>query len=182
VDPEPDASHDACEQTAHSRREGRVSVMFPSLVGCTGWAIVATRIGLVIVLVLVAGCRDSSHRAARPAAVAPASTANPSTDLRDGQPVRVLALTGLSSTNRTTRLLVHECPSPTPAHGDCTHVGTVSRNPVETEKHGELALTGTVTVRKTVGWLHRYTCTNQCVLIVDDFFKRYGAEMTLTFG
>ena len=136
---------------------------------------------MLIVLALVVGCRDGSHRAARPAAVDPVSTATPSTGLRDGQQVSVLAHTRLPSTNPTTHLLVHECPSLTPAHGDCTQVGTVSKNSVETAKRGDLAFTGTVEVRKTVGWLHRYTCTSQCVLIVDDFFTRYGTEVTLTF-
>jgi hypothetical protein len=139
------------------------------------------KVGLLIVLVLAVGCRDSSHSAEGPAAVAPASTATPSTGLRDGQRVSVLAHTGLPSTNPTAHLLVHQCPSLTPAHGDCTEVGTVSRNSAEKAKRGELTLTGTVRVRKTVGWIHRHTCTTQCVLIVDNFFKRYGAEVTLTF-
>lgn len=93
----------------------------------------------------------------------------------------MLARTRLPSTNPTAQLLVHQCPSLRPAHGDCTQVGTVSKTSIETAKRGEVTLRGTVRVRKTVGWLHRYTCTNQCVLIVDDFFTRYGTEVTLTF-
>jgi hypothetical protein len=181
VDPEPDASHDAYEQIACSRFEGRFPIVFSSLVGCTRRASTAASVGLLIVLALVGGCGDNSHQAAPAAAVERASTATPSAGLRDGQAVSVLALTGLPSANRTARLRVDECPSVTPAHGDCTHVGTVSRNSVETEKRGELAFTGTVAVRETVGWLHRFKCTTQCVLIVDDFFKRYGVSMTLTF-
>jgi len=140
------------------------------------------RIGPVVLLALATGCAGGAHPTGRPARVVRVSSATPSTGLRDRQRVAVVARTHLARSSPTARLLVHQCPSVTPAHGDCTQVGTVAVDPVRTVARDELTFTGTVRVRSTVGWIHRFACTDQCVLIVDDFFTRYGAEVPLTFG